>query len=127
MFQASISLLLFTLHFTPCLSVATPQYPMPVGDVAARPHADLASVGLVLSPFQYRQDSYLCMCTLSWICPQDQWLPDGRAECTIHRSYRIKLSIGSSWHSATKCKAGMKQAASNRASNFCKKPVMGGW
>lgn len=66
---------------------------MPVRDVAARPHADLASVGVVLSLSRYRQNSYLCMCKLSWICPRDQWLPDGRAECTIYRSCRVSCQL----------------------------------
>lgn len=89
MFQASIS----SLHCTARLSIATSQYPMPVRDVAARPHADLASVGVVLSLSRYRQDSYFCMCKLSCIRPRDQWLPDGRAECTIYRSCRVSCQL----------------------------------
>lgn len=64
---------------------------MPVRDVAARPHADLASVGVVLSLSRYRQNSYLCMCKLSWI--YHQWLPDGSAECTIYRSCRVSCQL----------------------------------
>lgn len=83
----------FFTSFSTCLSIATSQYPMPVRDVAARPHADLASVGVVLILSRYRQDSYLCMCKLSCIRPRDQWLPDGRAECTIYRSCRVSCQL----------------------------------
>lgn len=66
---------------------------MPVRDVAVRPHADLASVGVLLSMSRCRQDSYLCMCKLSCIHPRDQWRPDGRAECTIYRSCRVSCQL----------------------------------
>lgn len=89
MFQASSS----SLHFATGLSIATSQYPMPVRDVAARPHADAASVGVVLSLFRYRQDSYLCMCKLNCICARDRWLPNGRAKCTIYRSCRVSCQL----------------------------------